>query len=100
MKKALPIMAAPFCSRTVVSARRGCDFTHPFATNGSIRLPRVQRKALNFDSAKISPERKLNHPFAESTNCKQPVAKSTKLKTELTFSCRVASVFVKRSGEI
>jgi hypothetical protein len=57
--------------------RARCDFTHPFATNGSIRLPQVQRKALFFGQQKIPTGRKLNHPFAESTNWKQQLAEST-----------------------
>ena len=44
-----------------------CDFTHPFATNGSIRLPRVKRKALYFDPAKTLPEGKCKQQLAEST---------------------------------
>jgi len=56
----------------------GCDFTHPFATNGSIHLPEVQRKALFFGHSTIPAERKLNHPFAESAKWKQQLAESTK----------------------
>jgi hypothetical protein len=53
------------------------DFTHPFATNGSIRLPQVQRKALYFDPAKILLGRIWKHPFAKSTKWKQQLAEST-----------------------
>jgi hypothetical protein len=63
--------------RIPVSGGNHCDFTHPFATNGSIHLPQVQRKALYFDSAKNSPKRKWKHPFAKSAIWKQQLAEST-----------------------